>query len=63
MNEYSPFNPIMLTFFDVSNTSYISIGVFNTVWHIIDSISTEKYVRHFKKIYCNWVKRIMFIHF
>jgi len=48
MNEYSPFNPIMLTFFDVSNAFHISIGVFYIVWHILGSISTEKYVRHFK---------------
>jgi len=31
MNEYSPFNPIMLTFFDVSNAFHISIGVFYIV--------------------------------
>jgi len=31
MNEYSPFNPIMLSFFDMSNAFHISIGVFYTV--------------------------------
>jgi len=31
MNEYSPFNLIVLTFFDVSNAFHISIGVFYTV--------------------------------
>jgi len=31
MNKYSPFNPIMLTFVDVSNAFYISNGVFYTV--------------------------------
>jgi len=49
MNKYNSFNPIMLIFFYVSNDFHVSIGVFYTVWHIIDSISTEKYVRHFKK--------------
>jgi len=49
MNEYSPFNPIMLSFFDVSNVFHISIGVFYTICHIFGSISIKKYVRHFKK--------------
>jgi len=31
MKEYSSFNPIMLSFFDVSNTFYISMGVFYIV--------------------------------
>jgi len=31
MSEYSPFNPIMLTFFLVSNAFHISIEVFYTV--------------------------------
>jgi len=31
MNEYSSFNPIMLTFFNVSNIFHISIGAFYTV--------------------------------
>jgi len=28
MKEYSPFKPIILTFFDMSNAFYISIEVF-----------------------------------
>jgi len=28
MNEYNPFNPIMLTLFDTLNTFHINIGVF-----------------------------------
>jgi len=31
MNEYSPFNRIMITFFDVSNAFHTSIGVFYTI--------------------------------
>jgi len=31
MNEYNPFNPIMLTLFDTSNVFHINIGVFYTV--------------------------------
>jgi len=31
MNEYSYFNSIMLTFFDVSNASHVSIEVIYTV--------------------------------
>jgi len=31
MNEYSPFNPIMLIFFYVSNAFHISIEVFYTI--------------------------------
>jgi len=31
MNEYSHFNPIMLTFFDVSNAFHVSIEIFYIV--------------------------------
>jgi len=34
MNEYSPFNPILLRLFNVSNTFHNSIWVIYTVWHI-----------------------------
>jgi len=48
MNEYSPFNPIMLTFFDVSNAFYISKGVVYTVGHIHGSISVGKCIQNLK---------------
>ena len=53
----------MLIFLDVSNVFHVSIGVVYTIWHILDSISIEEYVRHLKKSKCNWVKMTIFIHF
>jgi len=42
----------------VLNAFPINIGVFYTLWHVLDSISTEKYVRHLKKINVIELKRL-----
>jgi len=40
MNEYNNFNPITLTFFNMSNVFQVNIGVVYVVWHILGSIFT-----------------------
>jgi len=50
MNKCSPFNPIKLTFFDVSSAFHINIEVVYTVWHIFDLIFVGKCMWHLKKI-------------
>jgi len=49
MNEYSPLNPITLTFFNMLNMFHVNIEVVYVVWHILGSIFTAKYVRNLKK--------------
>jgi len=49
MNEYSPFNSITLTFLNMSNVFHVNIGVVYAVWHILDSIFTEKCIQNLKE--------------
>ena len=58
MNKCSPFNPIKLTFFDVSSAFHINIEVVYTVWHIFDLIFVGKCMWHLKKINVIRLKRL-----
>jgi len=51
VNEYSPFNPITLNFFYVSNMFHDSICVVYTIQYVLILISTKKHVPHIKTIY------------
>jgi len=49
MNEYNLLNSITLIFFNMTNVFHVNIEVVYAVWHILDSIFTEKCVQNLKK--------------
>jgi len=62
MNEYNPYNPITLTFLDMSNVFCISIGVVYTVDTFLVQYLLKNVFDILEKANVIWLKKTIFIH-